>query len=66
MIDFDRTASTISGAIDVSAGSGNSGNQSRDKKMTNEVLDATHFAESRSCRTTTREPSPPREIRRFR
>jgi len=42
-IDFDR--STISGAVDVAAGSGNSGNQSRDKKMTTEVLDAAHFAD---------------------
>src|ERR1700686_3173798 len=45
MIDFDRSASSISGTIDVAAGSGSSGNQSRDKKMTNEVLDATHFAD---------------------
>jgi polyisoprenoid-binding protein YceI len=45
MIDFDRTAATISGAIDVAAGSGNSGNQSRDKKMTNEVMDAMHFTD---------------------
>ena len=45
MIDFDRTAAIISGTIDVAAGSGNSGNQSRDKKMTTEVLDATHFAD---------------------
>jgi polyisoprenoid-binding protein YceI len=45
MIEFDRTSSSISGTIDVAAGSGNSGNQSRDKKMTNEVLDATHFAD---------------------
>jgi polyisoprenoid-binding protein YceI len=44
-IDFDRTAGTISGKVDVAAGSGNSGDQSRDKKMTNEVLDATHFAD---------------------
>jgi polyisoprenoid-binding protein YceI len=44
-IAFDRTASTISGTIDVAAGSGTSGNQSRDKKMTNEVLDVTHYAD---------------------
>jgi polyisoprenoid-binding protein YceI len=44
-IDFDRTAGTISGSVEVAAGSGNSGNQSRDKKMTNDVLDATHFAD---------------------
>ena len=44
-IDFDRAVGTISGSVDVTAGSGNSGNQSRDKKMTNGVLDATHFAD---------------------
>jgi polyisoprenoid-binding protein YceI len=44
-IDFDRTAHTISGSVDVAAGSGNTGNQSRDKKMTNQVMDATHFAD---------------------
>jgi polyisoprenoid-binding protein YceI len=44
-IDFDRTAAAISGSVDVAASSGSSGNQSRDKKMTNEVLDATHFAD---------------------
>jgi polyisoprenoid-binding protein YceI len=44
-IDFDRTAGTISGSILVDAGSGTSGNQSRDQKMTNEVLEASHFAE---------------------
>jgi polyisoprenoid-binding protein YceI len=43
LVDFD--SATISGSVVVAAGSGNSGNQSRDKKMTNEVLDATHFAE---------------------
>jgi polyisoprenoid-binding protein YceI len=42
-VDFDRA--TISGSVIVAAGSGNTGNQSRDRKMTNEVLDATHFAE---------------------
>jgi polyisoprenoid-binding protein YceI len=44
-IDFDPTAATISGSVDVAASSGSSGNQSRDKKMTNEVLDAIHFAD---------------------
>jgi polyisoprenoid-binding protein YceI len=35
----------MSGSILVSAGSGKTGNDSRDKKMTNEVLDAAHFAD---------------------
>jgi polyisoprenoid-binding protein YceI len=42
-VDFDRA--TISGSVVVAAGSGNTGNQSRDRKMTNEVLDAPHFAD---------------------
>jgi polyisoprenoid-binding protein YceI len=45
MVDFDRSVPKISGSIVVAAGSGNTGNQSRDHKMTNEVLDAAHFAE---------------------
>jgi polyisoprenoid-binding protein YceI len=44
-IDFDRTAHTISGSIVVAAGSGNSGDQGRDKKMNSDVLDVAHFAE---------------------
>lgn len=44
-IDFDRTAMNISGSIDVEAGSGNSGDQGRDKKMNSDVLDVAHFAE---------------------
>jgi polyisoprenoid-binding protein YceI len=44
-IDFDRTAATLSGLVTVAAGSGKSGNDSRDKKMTNDVLDAPHFAD---------------------
>ena len=44
-IDFDRTAQTISGSIVVAAGSGNSGDQGRDKKMNSDVLDVAHFAE---------------------
>jgi polyisoprenoid-binding protein YceI len=44
-IDFDRTAGTVSGLVDVAAGSGNTGNQSRDKKMTNDVLEAAQFAD---------------------
>ncbi len=44
-IDFDSTAKTISGSVVVAAGSGNSGDQSRDKKMNKDVLDVAHFAE---------------------
>jgi len=44
-IDFDRSASTISGSVQVATGSGNTGNADRDKKMTNEVLNAPQFAD---------------------
>ncbi|MGA2170628.1 MAG: YceI family protein [Terracidiphilus sp.] len=44
-IDFDRSAQTISGSVVVAAGSGNSGEPSRDKKMNTDVLDVAHFAE---------------------
>jgi polyisoprenoid-binding protein YceI len=44
-IDFDRSAQTISGSVVVAAGSGNSGDQGRDKKMNTDVLDVAHFAE---------------------
>ena len=44
-IDFDRTARTISGSVVVAAGSGDSGEKSRDKKMDSEVLDVEHYAE---------------------
>jgi polyisoprenoid-binding protein YceI len=44
-IDFDRGAQIISGSVVVAAGSGNSGDQSRDKKMNSDVLDVAHFAE---------------------
>jgi polyisoprenoid-binding protein YceI len=44
-IDFDRSAQTISGSVVVGAGSGNSGDQGRDKKMNTDVLDVAHFAE---------------------
>ena len=44
-IDFDRTAHTISGSVVVAAGSGNSGEASRDKKMNKEVLDVEHYSE---------------------
>jgi polyisoprenoid-binding protein YceI len=44
-VEFDRTAQTISGSVVVAAGSGNSGEPSRDKKMNTDVLDVPHFAE---------------------
>jgi polyisoprenoid-binding protein YceI len=44
-IDFDPTASTISGSVVVAAGSGDSGEKGRDKNMNNEVLDIAHFTE---------------------
>ena len=44
-IDFDRGAAKISGSVVVAAGSGNSGDQGRDKKMNTDVLDTAHFAE---------------------
>jgi polyisoprenoid-binding protein YceI len=44
-IDFDRSAATISGSVVVAAGSGNSGDQGRDKKMNTDVLDVAHYAE---------------------
>lgn len=44
-IDFDTTAHSISGSIVVAAGSGNSGEPSRDKKMNSEVLDVPHYSE---------------------
>ena len=44
-ISFDPKAATISGSIVVAAGSGDSGEPSRDKKMNSDVLDVPHFAE---------------------
>lgn len=44
-IDFDPTTQKISGTVAVAAGSGNSGEPSRDKKMNSDVLDTAHFAE---------------------
>jgi polyisoprenoid-binding protein YceI len=44
-IDFDRSRQGISGSVVVAAGSGNSGDQGRDKKMNTDVLDVSHFAE---------------------
>jgi polyisoprenoid-binding protein YceI len=42
-IAFDPKASTISGLVVVSAGSGKTGNGSRDKKMSTEVLEAAKY-----------------------
>jgi len=44
-IDYDHSALTISGSIVVAAGSGNSGDQGRDKKMNSDVLDVANFSE---------------------
>jgi polyisoprenoid-binding protein YceI len=44
-IDFDRSAQSISGSVVVAAGSGNSGDQGRDKKMNSDVLDVAHFTD---------------------
>lgn len=44
-IEFDRTAHTISGSVVVAAGSGNSGEASRDKKMNKDVLDIEKYSE---------------------
>jgi polyisoprenoid-binding protein YceI len=43
-IDFNRTASHISGIVIVAAGSGKTGNDSRDKKMNKDILKADQFA----------------------
>jgi len=45
IVDFDRSTPRMSGSIVVAAGSGDTGNKSRDHKMTTEVLDAANFAE---------------------
>jgi polyisoprenoid-binding protein YceI len=44
-ISFDRSAPAISGSVVVAASSGNSGEPSRDKKMSNDVLEVKRFAE---------------------
>jgi polyisoprenoid-binding protein YceI len=43
-IDFDQSAK-ISGSIVVAAGSGKTGNDTRDKKMNTDVLNVAHFTE---------------------
>jgi polyisoprenoid-binding protein YceI len=42
-IDFDRSASMISGSVVVAAGSGKTGNDSRDKKMSKDVLQTERY-----------------------
>jgi polyisoprenoid-binding protein YceI len=42
-IVFDRTATTISGIVVVAAGSGNTGNGSRDKRMNKDILKADQY-----------------------
>jgi polyisoprenoid-binding protein YceI len=44
-INFDPSAAKLAGSVVVAAGSGNSGEPSRDKKMNSDVLDTDHFAE---------------------
>ena len=43
-INFDRTASHLSGVVIVAAGSGKTGNDSRDKKMNKDILKVDQFA----------------------
>jgi len=43
-VDFDSAASRISGSIVVAAGSGNSGEPGRDKKMNSDVLDVARYS----------------------
>src|SRR6202789_75399 len=43
-INFDRTASHISGIVIVAAGSGKTGNDSRDRKMNKDILKVDQFA----------------------
>ena len=43
-INFDRTSSHISGIVIVAAGSGKTGNDSRDKKMNKDILKVDQFA----------------------
>jgi polyisoprenoid-binding protein YceI len=45
IVNFDPTSPNLSGLVDVSAASGTSGNASRDKKMLNEVLQASQFSD---------------------
>ena len=42
-IDYDRSAAAISGSVVVAAGSGRTGNDSRDKKMNRDILNAQQY-----------------------
>jgi polyisoprenoid-binding protein YceI len=44
-IDFDPSARTIAGSVVVAAGSGDSGDKGRDKKMDSDVLDVPHYTD---------------------
>jgi polyisoprenoid-binding protein YceI len=44
-IDFDPTAHTIAGSVVVAAGTGDSGEKGRDKKMNSDVLDVPKYSE---------------------
>jgi hypothetical protein len=44
LINFNRTASHISGIVIVAAGSGKTGNDSRDKKMNKDILKVNQFS----------------------
>jgi len=44
-VDFDSAAPHIAGSVVVAAGSGKSGNDTRDRKMSTDILDAAHFAD---------------------
>src|SRR5450631_3895729 len=44
LVDFNRGGTDISGSVVVAAGSGNSGSESRDHKMSTDILDAPKFA----------------------
>ena len=44
-VDLDRSGPKISGSVVVASGSGNSGDNGRDRKMNSDVLDSAHFAE---------------------
>jgi polyisoprenoid-binding protein YceI len=43
-IEFDRSASTMSGSVVVLAGSGKTGNDSRDKRMNKDILKVEQYA----------------------
>ncbi|MGH9562246.1 MAG: YceI family protein [Terracidiphilus sp.] len=43
-VEFDRSVPKMSGSVVVAAGSGNTGNDSRDKKMNKDILKVNQFA----------------------